>query len=149
MSAQPALLIPSEPLSSAPEEQPLPRGAQILIQALVHEGVDSIFGYPGGAVLHIYDELWRARDRITHYLVRDVRDLGAIVHEAFHLARTGRPGPVVIDIPKDISAERATYSRLDHIRFPIVDPISRPDKRAVSRAALAILQAKRPVMYVG
>jgi acetolactate synthase-1/2/3 large subunit len=233
MSAQPALLIPSEPLSSAPEERQLPRGAEILIQALVHEGVDSIFGYPGGAVLHIYDELWRARDRITHYLVRheqgavhmaegyarasgrvgvalvtsgpgatnaitgianaymdstpivvitgqvplrligtdafqevdtvgitrpcvkhnylvrDVRDLGAVVHEAFHLARTGRPGPVVIDIPKDVSAERAAYSRLDHIRFPVVDPISRPDKRAVSRAALAILQAKRPVMYVG
>lgn len=233
MSAQPALLIPSEPLSSAPEERQLPRGAEILIQALVHEGVDSIFGYPGGAVLHIYDELWRARDRITHYLVRheqgavhmaegyarasgrvgvalvtsgpgatnaitgianaymdstpivvitgqvplpligtdafqevdtvgitrpcvkhnylvrDVRDLGAIVHEAFHLARTGRPGPVVIDIPKDVSAERASYSRLDHIRFPVVAPISRPDKRAVSRAALAILQAKRPVMYVG
>src|SRR5438876_16245 len=233
MSAQPALLIPSEPLSSAPEERQLPRGAEILIQSLVHEGVDSIFGYPGGAVLHIYDELWRARDRITHYLVRheqgavhmaegyarasgrvgvalvtsgpgatnaftgianaymdstpivvitgqvplrligtdafqevdtvgitrpcvkhnylvrDVRDLGAIVHEAFHLARTGRPGPVVIDIPKDVSAERASYSRLDHIRFPIVAPISRPDKRAVSRAALAILNARRPVMYVG
>ena len=233
MSAQAALLIPTEPLFPALEKQPMPRGAEILIQALVHEGVDSIFGYPGGAVLHIYDELWRARDRITHYLVRheqgvvhmaegyarasgrvgvalvtsgpgatnaitgianaymdstpivvitgqvplpligtdafqevdtvgitrpcvkhnylvrDVRDLGAIVHEAFHLARTGRPGPVVIDIPKDVSAERASYSRLDHIRFPVVAPISRPDKRAVSRAALAILQAKRPVMYVG
>src|SRR2546428_773154 len=215
------------------EPQSLPTGAETLIEALVYEGVDTIFGYPGGAVLHIYDELWRARDRITHYLVRheqgavhmaegyarasgrvgvvlitsgpgatnaitgianaymdstpivvitgqvplrligtdafqevdtvgitrpcvkhnylvrDVRDLGAIVHEAFHLARTGRPGPVVIDIPKDVSAERASYSRLDHIRFPVVDPISRPDKRAVSRAALAILQAKRPVMYVG
>ena len=233
MSAQPALLIPSEPISSAPAERRLPRGAEILIQALVHEGVDSIFGYPGGAVLHIYDELWRARDRITHYLVRheqgavhmaegyarasgrvgvvlvtsgpgatnaitgianaymdstpivvitgqvplrligtdafqevdtvgitrpcvkhnylvrDVRDLAAVVHEAFHLARTGRPGPVVIDIPKDVSADTSSYSRLDHIRFPVIDPISRPDKRAVSRAALAILQAQRPVMYVG
>ena len=233
MSAQPALLIPSEPLSSAPEEQSLPRGAQILIQALVHEGVDSIFGYPGGAVLHIYDELWRARDRITHYLVRheqgavhmaegyarasgrvgvalvtsgpgatnaitgianaymdstpivvitgqvplrligtdafqevdtvgitrpcvkhnylvrDVRDLGAIVHEAFHLARTGRPGPVVIDIPKDVSAERASYSRLDHIRFPLVEHQSSLGRRAVSRAASEILNARRPVMYVG
>src|SRR5437016_13804391 len=233
MSAQPALLIPTEPLFPALEEEPMPRGAEILIQALVHEGVDSIFGYPGGAVLHIYDELWRARDRITHYLVRheqgavhmaegyarasgrvgvalvtsgpgatnaitgianaymdstpivvitgqvplrligtdafqevdtvgitrpcvkhnylvrDVRDLGAIVHDAFHLATTGRPGPVVIDIPKDVSADASSYSRLDHIRFPVVDPVSRPDKRAVSRAALAILQAKRPVMYVG
>ena len=184
------------------EEVRFPRGAEILIEALVHEGVDSIFGYPGGAVLHIYDELWRARDRITHYLVRheqgavhmaegyarasgrvgvalvtsgpgatnavtgianaymdstpivvitgqvplpligtdafqevdtvgitrpcvkhnylvrDVCDLGAIVHEAFHLARTGRPGPVVIDIPKDVSAAQTHYSRLEKISFP-------------------------------
>ena len=191
--------------SSTPQtslDQNFPRGAEILIEALVHEGVDSIFGYPGGAVLHIYDELWRARDRITHYLVRheqgavhmaegyarasgrvgvvlvtsgpgatnavtgianaymdstpivvitgqvplpligtdafqevdtvgitrpcvkhnylvrDVRDLAAIVHEAFHLARTGRPGPVVIDIPKDVSAAPALYSSLEKISFP-------------------------------
>src|SRR5438552_11959386 len=232
MSARPALSKYPDSLSP-PCEQPSPRGAEILIDALVHEGVDSIFGYPGGAVLHIYDELWRARDRITHYLVRheqgavhmaegyarasgrvgvalvtsgpgatnaitgianaymdstpivvitgqvplpligtdafqevdtvgitrpcvkhnylvrDVRDLGAIVHEAFHLARTGRPGPVVIDIPKDVSAERASYSRLDKISFPCVEKRSRPEKRAVSRAALAILRAKRSVMYVG
>src|SRR5829696_4154443 len=47
--------------STAPAE--MPTAAEMLIQALVHEGVDTIFGYPGGAVLHIYDELWRARDR--------------------------------------------------------------------------------------
>src|SRR6266496_2418198 len=233
MSAQPALLIPSEPLSSAPEEQPLPRGAQILIQALVHEGVDSIFGYPGGAVLHIYDELWRARDRITHYLVRheqgavhmaegyarasgrvgvalvtsgpgatnavtgianaymdstpivvitgqvplpligtdafqevdtvgitrpcvkhnylvrDVRDLAAVIHEAFHLARSGRPGPVVVDIPKDVSAARASYSRFERISFPLRNQRKAPEARAVSAAASAILQSERPVFYVG
>src|SRR6266566_5265314 len=233
MIAEPATMTQAQTELPILAEAHLPRGAEILVEALVHEGVDSIFGYPGGAVLHIYDELWRVRDRITHYLVRheqgavhmaegyarasgrvgvalvtsgpgatnaitgianaymdstpivvitghvslgligtdafqevdtvgitrpcvkhnylvrDVRDLAAIVHEAFHLARTGRPGPVVIDIPKDVSAERASYSRLDHIRFPVVDPISRPDRRAVSRAALAILQAKRPVMYVG
>src|SRR5437016_208993 len=232
MSAQPALLKYPDSLA-LPSEQPSPRGAEILIHALVDEGVDSIFGYPGGAVLHIYDELWRARDRVTHYLVRheqgavhmaegyarasgrvgvalvtsgpgatnamtgianaymdstpivvitgqvptpligtdafqevdtvgitrscvkhnylvrDVRDLAAVVHEAFFLARTGRPGPVVIDIPKDVSAARTAYSRLKNISFPVVDPLSRPDKRAVTRAALAILQAKRPVMYVG
>jgi acetolactate synthase I/II/III large subunit len=232
MSAQPVLLkYPDSP--ALPCEQPWPRGAEILINALVHEGVDSIFGYPGGAVLHIYDELWRARDRITHYLVRheqgavhmaegyarasgrvgvalvtsgpgatnaitgianaymdstpivvitgqvplrligtdafqevdtvgitrpcvkhnylvrDVCDLAAVVHEAFHLARTGRPGPVVIDIPKDISAAQASYSRLDHIRFPITERILFPDRRALSCAASQILKAKRPVMYVG
>ena len=214
-------------------DQKFPRGAEILIEALVHEGVDSIFGYPGGAVLHIYDELWRARDRITHYLVRheqgavhmaegyarasgrvgvvlvtsgpgatnavtgianaymdstpivvitgqvplpligtdafqevdtvgitrpcvkhnylvrDVRDLAAIVHEAFHLARTGRPGPVVIDIPKDVSAAPALYSRLEKISFPCVEKTSKPDPSSVNRAALAILKARRPVLYVG
>src|SRR5436190_12535482 len=183
---------------------PLPTGAEILIEALCFEGVDTIFGYPGGAVLHIYDELWRARHRITHYLVRheqgavhmaegysrstgrvgvvlvtsgpgatnavtgianaymdstplvvitgqvpkhligtdafqevdtvgitrpcvkhnylvrDAHDLAAVVREAFHLARTGRPGPVVIDIPKDVTAERTSYSRLDHVSFPFL-----------------------------
>src|SRR5256712_3769079 len=234
MSAQPALLIPNEPLSSAPEERQLPRGAEILIQALVHEGVDSIFGYPGGAVLHIYDELWRARDRITHYLVRheqgavhmaegyarasgrvgvalvtsgpgatnaitgianaymdstpivvitgqvplaligtdafqevdtvgitrpcvkhnylvrDVGELAAVVREAFHLARTGRPGPVVIDIPKDVSAARCSYSRLDHVSFPFTQrKARRPAPGSIRRATEAILKARRPVLYVG
>jgi acetolactate synthase-1/2/3 large subunit len=215
------------------EEARFPRGAEILIAALIHEGVDSIFGYPGGAVLHIYDELWRARDRITHYLVRheqgavhmaegyarasgrvgvalvtsgpgatnavtgianaymdstpivvitgqvplpligtdafqevdtvgitrpcvkhnylvrDVCDLAAIVHEAFHLARSGRPGPVVIDIPKDVSAAQSQYSRLEKISFPCVDKRLKPNPLAVNRAASAILRSRRPVLYVG
>ena len=83
MSAQPQILIP--PAEPPPADAiPQSRGAEILIEALVHEGVDSIFGYPGGAVLHIYDELWRARDRITHYLVR--HEQGA-VHMAEGYAR--------------------------------------------------------------
>src|SRR6266404_2945979 len=232
MSAQSPLLTPANEQPRASEIQ-LPRGAEILVEALVHEGVDSIFGYPGGAVLHIYDELWRARDRITHYLVRheqgavhmaegyarasgrvgvalvtsgpgatnamtgianaymdstpivvvtgqvptpligtdafqevdtvgitrscvkhnylvrDVRDLAPVVHEAFHLAKTGRPGPVVIDIPKDVSAARTSYSRLKNISFPLVERRSPPDPRAVGRAVAAIMQAERPVLYVG
>ncbi|HEX8889652.1 MAG TPA: biosynthetic-type acetolactate synthase large subunit, partial [Pyrinomonadaceae bacterium] len=231
MSAQVLLKATDNP--SALAEKSFPRGAEILIEALLHERVDSIFGYPGGAVLHIYDELWRFRERITHYLVRheqgavhmaegyarssgrvgvalvtsgpgatnavtgianaymdstpivvitgqvplpligtdafqevdtvgitrpcvkhnylvrDVRDLAAVVHEAFHLARTGRPGPVVIDIPKDVSAAQASYSRFEHISFPCVERKSAPDKRAVGRAASAIMQAMRPVLYVG
>src|SRR5438105_7237998 len=223
MSAQAALLIPAEPLFPASEKPPMPRGAEILIEALVHEGVDSIFGYPGGAVLHIYDELWRARDRVTHYLVRheqgavhmaegyarasgrvgvvlvtsgpgatnavtgianaymdstpivvitgqvpkhligtdafqevdtvgitrpcvkhnylvrDVRDLAAVVREAFHLARSGRPGPVVIDIPKDVSAARCSSTRLDHVGFPFRETKAKPIHNAVRRAADAIL----------
>ena len=69
-------------------------GAEILVEALVYEGVDTIFGYPGGAVLHIYDELWRARERLTHYLVR--HEQGA-VHMAEGYARaTGRVGVVLV-----------------------------------------------------
>lgn len=211
----------------------MPTGAQMLVEALVHEGVEAIFGYPGGAVLHIYDELWRARDRITHYLVRheqgavhmaegyaratgrvgvvlvtsgpgatnavtgianaymdstpivvitgqvpkhligtdafqevdtvgitrpcvkhnylvrEARDLPATVREAFHLARSGRPGPVVIDIPKDISAARANYSRLDHVSFPFSAKPAPVDRQSAQRAIEAILNAKRPVLYVG
>src|SRR5215210_5745559 len=236
MSAQQDILTKTleEPMPAAQaDEQRLPRGAEVLMDALAHEGVDSIFGYPGGAVLHIYDELWRVRDRITHYLVRheqgavhmaegyaratgrvgvalvtsgpgatnavtgianaymdstpivvitgqvplpligtdafqevdtvgitrpcvkhnylvrDVRDLAAVVHEAFHLARTGRPGPVVIDIPKDVSAATASYSRFENISFPCVERTTPPRPRAVSVAASAILRARRPVLYVG
>jgi acetolactate synthase-1/2/3 large subunit len=216
-----------EPLTS------MPTGAEMLVEALVHEGVEAIFGYPGGAVLHIYDELWRARDRITHYLVRheqgavhmaegygratgrvgtvlvtsgpgatnavtgianaymdstplvvitgqvprhligtdafqevdtvgitrpcvkhnylvrEARDLPAIVREAFHLARSGRPGPVVIDIPKDVSAARSNYSRLDHVSFPFsAEPV--PVNAHLAQHAIdLILNAKRPVLYVG
>src|ERR1051325_307017 len=211
----------------------LPRGAEILMDALAHEGVDCIFGYPGGAVLHIYDELWRVRERVTHYLVRheqgavhmaegyarasgrvgvalvtsgpgatnavtgianaymdstpivvitgqvpipligtdafqevdtvgitrpcvkhnylvrEARDLPAIVREAFHLARTGRPGPVVIDIPKDVSAARASTSRLDHVAFPFREKKGVPDPDAIARAAEEIVKSERPVLYVG
>ena len=212
---------------------PLPTGAEMLVEALVYEGVDAIFGYPGGAVLHIYDELWRARDRITHYLVRheqgavhmaegyarstgrvgvvlvtsgpgatnavtgianaymdstpvvvitgqvpkhligtdafqevdtvgitrpcvkhnylvrEARDLPAIVREAFHLARSGRPGPVVIDIPKDVSAARADYSRLDHVSFPFSTKRAPVNAKAAQQAVELMLSAKRPILYVG
>src|SRR5690349_15257238 len=208
-------------------------GAAILVEALVYAGVDTIFGYPGGAVLHIYDELWRARERITHYLVRheqgavhmaegyaratgrvgvvlvtsgpgatnavtgianaymdstplvvitgqvpkhligtdafqevdtvgitrpcvkhnylvrEARDLPAIVREAFHLARSGRPGPVVIDIPKDVSAARSNYSRLDHVSFPFSAESAPVNADAARQAFELIVGAKRPVLYVG
>lgn len=224
------------PVESQPARDSLPEmptGAEMLIEALVYEGVDTIFGYPGGAVLHIYDELWRARDRITHYLVRheqgavhmaegyarstgrvgvvlvtsgpgatnavtgianaymdstpivvitgqvpkhligtdafqevdtvgitrpcvkhnylvrEARDLPAVVREAFHLARSGRPGPVVIDIPKDVSAARANYSRLDHVSFPFSSEPLPVDREAAKRALNVILNSKRPVLYVG
>ena len=233
MIAQHQILDQQITLATAEPLTCMPTGAEMLVEALVHEGVDAIFGYPGGAVLHIYDELWRARDRITHYLVRheqgavhmaegyaratgrvgtvlvtsgpgatnavtgianaymdstplvvvtgqvpkhligtdafqevdtvgitrpcvkhnylvrEARDLPAIVREAFHLARSGRPGPVVIDIPKDVSAARSNYSRLDHVSFPFsTEPV--PLNADSARHALdLILSAKRPVLYVG
>jgi acetolactate synthase I/II/III large subunit len=211
----------------------LPNGSDVLIEALVQEGVDTIFGYPGGAVLYIYDALWFARERITHYLVRheqgavhmadgyarasgkvgvalvtsgpgatnavtgiataymdsiplvvitgqvplpligtdafqevdtvgitrpcvkhnylvrDVSDLAGVVHEAFHLARSGRPGPVVIDIPKDVSNKPCSYSRLDHIVFPCSSPRVKPKAGQVQRAASMILESEKPVLYIG
>src|SRR5690349_14870979 len=229
MVAQPKTL--NQPLRSAATDWPT--GAEMLVEALVYEGVDAIFGYPGGAVLHIYDELWRARDRITHYLVRheqgavhmaegyarstgrvgvvlvtsgpgatnavtgianaymdstplvvitgqvpkhligtdafqevdtvgitrpcvkhnylvrEAKDLPAIVREAFHLARSGRPGPVVIDIPKDVSAARSNYSRLDHVSFPFSVQAAQVDQNTAREAMQQILNAKRPVLYIG
>ena len=230
MIAQPQIY---DRLVTSPAPSEMPTGAEMLIQALAHEGVDTIFGYPGGAVLHIYDELWRARDRITHYLVRheqgavhmaegyaratgrvgvvlvtsgpgatnavtgianaymdstpivvitgqvpkhligtdafqevdtvgitrpcvkhnylvrEAKDLPAIVREAFHLARSGRPGPVVIDIPKDISAARSNYTRLDHVSFPFSTQTPTVDPDLAHEALQQILNAKRPVLYIG
>jgi len=230
MIAQPQI---QNRIVTSPAAADLPTGAEMLIQALAHEGVDTIFGYPGGAVLHIYDELWRARDRITHYLVRheqgavhmaegyaratgrvgvvlvtsgpgatnavtgianaymdstpivvitgqvpkhligtdafqevdtvgitrpcvkhnylvrDAKDLPAIVREAFHLARSGRPGPVVIDIPKDVGAAQSNYSRLDHVGFPFSTQAPFVDPELAREALEQILNAKRPVLYVG
>ena len=59
--------IQTNPVETEPH---LPRGAEIVVRGLIKNGVDTIFGLPGGAVLHIYDEIWRFRDEITHYLVR-------------------------------------------------------------------------------
>jgi acetolactate synthase I/II/III large subunit len=232
MIARQIIEAPTIPVLQGSEDR-LPTGAEILIEALSFEGVDTIFGYPGGAVLHIYDELWRARDRVTHYLVRheqgavhmaegyaratgrvgvvlvtsgpgatnavtgianaymdstpivvitgqvpkhligtdafqevdtvgitrpcvkhnylvrNVEDLAAIVREAFYLARSGRPGPVVIDIPKDVTAARASYSRLDHVSYPFTEKATKPLTNAVNAAMGEILNAKRPVLYVG
>ncbi|HEY9232513.1 MAG TPA: thiamine pyrophosphate-binding protein, partial [Blastocatellia bacterium] len=182
------------------------RGARILCEALLKEGVETIFGYPGGAVLHIYDELCRMRERLHHvlsrheqgaihmaegyakatgkpgvalvtsgpgatnavtgianaymdstplvvisgqvprkligtdafqeadtvgitrpctkynYLVKDVRDLADVVKEAFHIARTGRPGPVLIDIPKDVTAETTEFDYPERVFLPGYQP---------------------------
>ncbi|HKQ07755.1 MAG TPA: biosynthetic-type acetolactate synthase large subunit [Blastocatellia bacterium] len=209
------------------------RGARILCEALVKEGVETIFGYPGGAVLHIYDELCRMRDRLHHvlgrheqgaihmaegyakatgrpgvalvtsgpgatnavtgianaymdstplvvisgqvprkligtdafqeadtvgitrpctkynYLVKDVRDLADVVKEAFHIASTGRPGPVLIDIPKDVTAETTEFDYPERVFLPGYQPYQRGDVEAVRRAVEMISKARRPILYVG
>ena len=209
------------------------RGAEILVRGLIKNGVDKIFGLPGGAVLHIYDELWRFRDEITHYLVRheqgavhaaegyaratgkvgvalvtsgpgatnavtgiataymdsiplvvitgqvpstmigtdafqevdtfgvtlpivkhsylvrDVRDLEAIIDEAFAIARSGKPGPVVIDVPKDITGQTCNESRKLHADFLFDGTPTFLDRSKIETVVEKLLGAKRPVFYVG
>jgi acetolactate synthase-1/2/3 large subunit len=209
------------------------RGARILCESLLSEGVDTIFGYPGGAVLHIYDELHYMRDRLHHvlsrheqgaihmaegyakatgkvgvalvtsgpgatnavtgianafmdstplvvisgqvprkmigtdafqeadtvgitrpctkynYLVKDVGDLAEIIREAFYIARTGRPGPVLVDIPKDVTAEIAPFVYPDPPSLPGYRLGLRGSLQQVKRAVERIGEAQRPVLYVG
>ncbi len=208
-------------------------GAQIIIKALVEQGVDTIFGYPGGAVLPIYDELYK-QDQIKHvlvrheqgalhaaegyarssdkvgcvlvtsgpgatntvtgltdamldsiplvcltgqvptflvgtdafqeadtvgitractkhnYLVKDVNDLASAIHEAFHIARSGRPGPVVVDIPKDVQFDTGTYTCAESAKMHThYQPDIDPDMKAVEEAVDLIAGAKRPIFYTG
>lgn len=208
-------------------------GAQVVCEALVREGVDTIFGYPGGAVLHLYDELTRTSDRLRHilarheqgavhmaegyakatrktgvalvtsgpgatnavtgianafmdstplvvisgqvprrmigtdafqevdtvgitrpctkmnYLVRHASDLADVIREAFHLASSGRPGPVLIDIPKDVTAERTTQRDALPLNLPGYSPEEAGNPENVRRAIELMLEARRPILYVG
>jgi acetolactate synthase-1/2/3 large subunit len=209
------------------------RGAEVLIKGLIANGVDTIFGLPGGAVLHIYDELWRYREHLTHYLVRheqgavhaaegyaratgkvgvalvtsgpgatnavtgiataymdsiplvvitgqvpsgmigtdafqevdtfgitlpivkhsylvrNVHELEDVVNEAFYLAQEGKPGPVVIDIPKDVTAQLTEYrgEQNAELVFEAVKP--KPSIESIEAAVEKILSARQPVFYVG
>jgi acetolactate synthase-1/2/3 large subunit len=207
-------------------------GAEIVIRALKDHGVQHIFGYPGGAVLPIYDALF-ADDSIEHilvrheqgathaaegyarstgkpgvvlvtsgpgatnavtgltdalmdsipmvcitgqvpthligndafqeadtvgitrpctkhnWLVRDVKDLPRILHEAFYIATTGRPGPVVIDIPKDVQFKRGAYTGPANVTHKTYRPAVKGDIRAIEAAVDLIAAAKRPVFYTG
>jgi acetolactate synthase-1/2/3 large subunit len=209
-----------------------PTGAEIVIRALKDHGVKHIFGYPGGAVLPIYDALFED-DRIEHVLVRheqgathaaegyarstgkpgivlvtsgpgatnavtgltdalmdsiplvcitgqvpthligndafqeadtvgitrpctkhnwlvkDVRDLPRILHEAFYIATTGRPGPVVVDIPKDVQFARGPYVGPGNIKHKTYQPRVKGDLKKIEQAVEMIAAAKRPVFYTG
>ncbi len=207
-------------------------GAEIVVRALLDQGVDTLFGYPGGAVLPIYDALFNepklhhilvrheqgaghaaegyarstgkpgvalatsgpgATNMVTpiadammdsipmvvitgqvpshligtdafqecdtvgitrccakhNYLVSDVRDLARVLHEAFLIATTGRPGPVVIDIPKDIQFATGPYIGKDNVDHRTYHPASDPDMVAIESAVALMREARRPIIYSG
>jgi acetolactate synthase-1/2/3 large subunit len=224
----------AEPITPADPASPaLMTGAQIVVRALVDQGVTDLFGYPGGAVLPIYDALFHeprlrhvlvrheqgaahaaegyarstgkagvvlvtsgpgATNTVTgivdalmdsiplivitgqvpthligsdafqecdtvgitrsctkhNYLVKSVDDLARVIHEAFRIATTGRPGPVVIDIPKDVQFAMGLYLSPSEAK-PIhnYSPRLKPDPAAVAEAAMLIASARRPLLYTG
>jgi acetolactate synthase I/II/III large subunit len=208
------------------------RGADIFVRALADQGVRHLFGYPGGAVLHIYDALYRqtAVDHIlvrheqgaTHaadgyaratgkagvvlvtsgpgvtnaitgiataymdsvpmvifsgqvptpligndafqevdaigisrpcvkhnFLVKDVKDLAGTIKKAFYVAESGRPGPVLVDIPKDVTADMCEYKYPDEIHMRSYNPVIKGHPGQIKRAIKLILSAKKPMIYSG
>jgi acetolactate synthase I/II/III large subunit len=223
-------LTDAQPDGAAPELS----GAEIVIQALVDEGVELVFGYPGGSVLHIYDALFKqgslkhilvrheqaaahaadgyaratgkcgvclvtsgpgATNAVTgiataymdsipmvvltgqvptpfigsdafqevdtvgitrpcvkhNFLVKDVRDLALTIRKAFHIATTGRPGPVVIDIPKDVTDPniKIPYVYPREIKLRSYNPVEKGHLGQIRKAVDLMLAAKRPVFYTG
>ncbi|MEW6443576.1 MAG: biosynthetic-type acetolactate synthase large subunit [bacterium] len=206
-------------------------GAQIFVDCLRQEGVETIFGFPGGAVLELYDALYhsdirhilvrheqaavhaadgfaRATGRVGvclvtsgpgatntvtglataymdsvpvivfsgqvptmligndafqeadtlgitrsctkhNYLVKDAGDLARIIREAFHIARTGRPGPVVVDLPKDVTAAVVPYVPSRRVDLPGYRPNTEGHPGQIERALDLLVKARRPVLYVG
>ncbi|WP_137389364.1 acetolactate synthase 3 large subunit [Rhodoligotrophos defluvii] len=207
-------------------------GAEIVIRTLIDQGVEHIFGYPGGAVLPIYDELFQ-QDKLRHilvrheqgaahaaegyarstgkvgcvlvtsgpgatntvtgltdalmdsiplvvitgqvpthligsdafqecdtvgitrpctkhnWLVRDVNDLARVLHEAFYVARSGRPGPVVVDIPKDVQFAKGRYTGPSNVAHKTYRPRVKGDLGKIREAVDVMAAAKRPVFYTG
>jgi len=207
-------------------------GAQIIIKSLVDQGVEFVFGYPGGAVLPIYDELFKqnnirhilvrheqgavhaaegyarstgkpgvvlvtsgpgATNAVTgltdalmdsipivcltgqvpthligndafqecdttgitrpctkhNYLVKEVGKLAKTMHEAFYVACAGRPGPVVIDVPKDVQFAAGPYIGPENISHKTYRPQTMPDRDVIERAVDMLMNAKRPIIYAG
>jgi acetolactate synthase-1/2/3 large subunit len=207
-------------------------GAEILIRCLQEEGVEYVFGYPGGAVLNIYDELFK-QNRVKHvlvrheqgavhaadgysrssqkigvalvtsgpgvtnavtgiataymdsipmvvitgqvptaaigqdafqecdtvgitrptvkhnFLVKNVDDLAVTIKKAFYLATTGRPGPVLVDIPKDVSQQKADFSYPKTISLRSYNPVTKGHAGQIRKAVQLLLEAKRPMVYSG
>ncbi len=196
-----------QPDPAPSDNTPAMSGAAILVQCLIEQGVEFVFGYPGGAVLPIYDELF-GDERIRHilvrheagaahaaegyaratgkpgvvlvtsgpgatnaitgiadawmdigitrhctkhnYLVKDPADLAATIKEAFRIATTGRPGPVVIDIPKNVQiavpSERRALVRAGSHRYT---PQTVAPAEQIIEAVEMIAAAERPIFYTG
>ncbi len=207
-------------------------GAQMVIEALIAENVDTVFGYPGGAIMNVYDEIYK-QDAFEHvltrheqaavhaaegyakssgkvgvamitsgpgftnavtgladaymdsiplvvisgqvpmtligtdafqeidavgisrsctkhnYLVTDASDLARILKEAFYIAASGRPGPVHVDIPKDVTAQIAEFDYSKAVELETYKPTTKGNTRQIKKAVEAIANAKRPLFYLG
>jgi acetolactate synthase-1/2/3 large subunit len=224
-----AATVQPPPSSSHPTEL---NGSEIMVACLQAEGVKYLWGYPGGAVLYIYDALYKqetiehvlvrheqaavhaadgyaratgevgvalvtsgpgvtnavtgiataymdsipmvivtgqvptpaigldafqecdtvgiTRPIVKHnFLVKDVRDLALTMKKAFHIARTGRPGPVVVDIPKDVSLKTAPFHYPEHIEMRSYNPVKKGHGGQIRKAVGLLLNAKRPYIYTG
>ena len=207
-------------------------GAQMVCEAIIAEGVKTVFGYPGGAIMHVYDEIYKqngfehiltrheqaavhaadgyaratgevgvamvtsgpgftnavtglataymdsipmvvisgqvplsligtdgfqeidavgiSRPCTKHnFLVRTLEELPRILKEAFYLARTGRPGPILVDIPKDITVDIGEFAYPTDVNIPTYKPTHRGNRRQIEKAAEAIKKSKKPLLYVG
>ena len=207
-------------------------GADIVVRCLQDEGIEYIFGYPGGAALHIYDAIYR-QDKVKHilvrheqaaahgadgyaratgkpgvvlvtsgpgitnavtgiataymdsipmviisgqvpthligddafqevdavgitrpcvkhnFLVKDVKDLASTIKKAFYVASSGRPGPVLVDVPKDVTANKTEYLYPGNVRMRSYSPVNRGHPKQIKRAVDLLLGAKRPIIYTG
>ena len=207
-------------------------GAEITVRCLQKEGVDHIFGYPGGAVLYIYDELFK-QDKVKHvlvrheqaavhaadgyarssnrvgvalvtsgpgvtnavtgiataymdsiplviisgqvpthaigldafqevdtvgitrpcvkhnFLVKDITELATTIKKAFYIASTGRPGPVLVDIPKDVSQQKTAFVYPERVSMRSYNPVTKGHSGQIKKAVQLILGAKRPMIYTG
>jgi acetolactate synthase-1/2/3 large subunit len=220
--------------SAPPQNTPAaePNGSEILVRCLQAEGVRFLWGYPGGAVLYIYDALYK-QDTIEHvlvrheqaavhaadgyaratgdvgvalvtsgpgvtnavtgiataymdsipmviitgqvptpaigldafqecdtvgitrpivkhnFLVKDVRDLALTMKKAFHIARTGRPGPVVVDVPKDVSLKTCAFAYPERVEMRSYNPVKKGHGGQIRKAVALLLSAQRPYIYTG
>jgi len=220
----------AQPHPTSPSEEP--NGSEILVRCLQAEGVKYLWGYPGGAVLYIYDALYKqesiqhvlvrheqaaihaadgyaratgdvgvalvtsgpgvtnavtgiataymdsipmviitgqvptpaigldafqecdtvgiTRPIVKHnFLVKDVRDLATTIKKAFHIARTGRPGPVVVDVPKDVSLKTTPFHYPERVEMRSYNPVKKGHGGQIRKAAQLLLGAKRPYIYTG